>query len=54
MACGCGAAAGVDEGDRVMARIGVEEIGVEPPHHVVGEPEAEHVAIERHGLVDVP
>ncbi len=48
-----GAAAGLDEGDRVVARIGVEEIGVERPQHVIGEAEAQHVAIERHRVVDV-
>src|SRR5262252_6921640 len=48
-----GAAAGLDEGDRVVARIGVEEVGVERSHHIVGQAEPEHVAIERHGVVDV-
>ena len=47
-----GVAAGLDERDRMVARIGVEEIGVERPRHVVGEPEAEHVAIERDHVVD--
>ena len=42
-----GAAAGLDEGNRVMARIGVEEIRLERPHHIVGQTEPEHVAIER-------
>ena len=48
-----GVASGLDEGHGVVARIGVEEIGVERPQHVVGEPEAEHVAIERHRVIDV-
>ena len=42
-----GAAPGLDEGNRVMARIGVEEIRLERPHHIVGQTEPEHVAIER-------
>src|SRR5262245_43753558 len=37
----------------MVAWIGVEEIGVERSHHVVGQAEPEHVAIERHGIVDV-
>ena len=35
-----------------MTRISVEEVGVERPHHVIGEPESEHVAIEWHRVVD--
>jgi hypothetical protein len=48
-----GAAAGLDEGDRMVARIGVEEIRLEWPRHIVRQPEAEHVAVERHRIVDV-
>ena len=42
----CGVASGFDEGDRMVARVGMEEIGVERPRHVVGEAEAGHVDVD--------
>src|SRR6476660_4963922 len=47
------APSGLDEGDRVVTWIGVEEEGAEWPQHEVAEPEPEHVPIEWHRVVDV-
>ena len=47
-----GVLAGLDEGEAVMARIEMQEAGDERMIVIIGEPEAEHVAIERHQLVD--
>ena len=48
-----GVAPGFNERNRVMAGIGVEEIGVEGPQHVVGQLKPEHVTIERQRVIDV-
>ncbi len=48
-----GVATGFYEGDRVVTGIGVKEISLERTQHIIGQPEPEHVAIERNSVVDV-
>src|SRR6202000_1110389 len=45
--------AGLDQRQRVMARIDVEEISAERLLDVIGKAEAEHARIERHYRLDV-
>ena len=47
-----GVLAGLDEGEAVVARIEVQEARDERMVVIIGQPEAERVAIERHQLVD--
>ena len=44
--------AGIDEGERVVARIDVEEIGLERLQDIVGRLEIEDLGIERHHRVE--
>src|SRR4030088_261923 len=46
-------AAGLDQSEAVMPRVDVEEVGAKRLLHVIAEPEAEQVDIERHHRVDV-
>ncbi len=46
-------AASFDEGNGVMARIGVKEIRVEGTPHVIGKMKSEHVTIEWQRVIDV-
>src|SRR6266851_6247211 len=45
--------AGLDQSKAVMPRVDMKEVGAKRLLHVVAEPEAEHVDIERHHRVDV-
>src|SRR6478672_939848 len=47
-----GRLAGLDEGETVMARIDVQKPRLERMRVIVGEPEAQQFAIERHHLID--
>ena len=44
--------AGLDEGEAVVARVEVKEIGLERPHEIVAEPEAENIGVERHDVIE--
>src|SRR5712692_11490840 len=45
--------AGLDQSKAVMPRVDMKEVGAKRLLHVVAEPEAEHVDVERHHRVDV-
>src|SRR6476620_5547392 len=46
-------AAGLDQSEAVVPRVDVKEVGAKRLLHVVAEPEAEHVDVERRHRVDV-
>src|SRR5260370_6964991 len=46
-------AAGLDQSEAVMPRVDVKEVGAKRLLHVVAEPKAEQVDVERHHRVDV-
>ena len=46
-------AAGLDQSEAVMPRVDVKEVGTKRFLHVVAEPKAEQVDVERHHRVDV-
>ncbi len=46
-------AAGLDQREAVMPRVDVEEIGAKRLLHVVAEPEAEQIDVERHHRIDI-